>query len=257
MSEERLDHIERRVARDRAALTQSLDALANTFAPERMSQTAEGYAVEIGQQVWGEAKKNPAAFALVGAGLALLMSGAGSRDRVASPTPAADPVDAMDGFDARVAAADAQIRQDATGERRPKVSSRRLRAAVNSGLERLNPETRARVLKLRHQAIATQMEIESRAERTARKAGAAYGRQPLAFGAAAFGIGALIASALPSSRREDELLGAHRDRLMGAASDMLQSELAALRATDATAPTAPAATSADASHVTGNAYARH
>lgn len=230
MSEDKLDQMERRLAHDRAALTQSLDALSSTLAPERLSSTAEGYALEVGQQLWGEAKKNPAAFALVGAGLALLLSGAGSRGAVAAPRPAVAPEAAMDGFDARVAAADARIRGSATGERRPSLSSRRLRAAVDAGLEHLSPEARSKVLKLRHQAIETQMKIEARAERASRKAGAAYGRQPLAFGAAAFGIGALIASALPGTRREDDLLGAHRDRLMSAASDLVRGEMDALKA---------------------------
>lgn len=229
MPNDHLDTLEHRVARDRAALTHSLDTLANTFAPERMSRTVEGYALEMGQQVWGEARKNPAAFALMGAGLALLFSGTGRQIDAPSPKPAMSPHDAMTGFDARVARADTAMKRQATGERRPGLSSRRLRAAVNSGLERLDPATRAKVLKLRHQAIEAQMRIEARTDRAMTKAGAAYGKQPLAAGAVAFGVGALIATILPNTRREDEMLGAHRDRLMDAASELVRHELETLR----------------------------
>lgn len=229
MSDDRLDTMEHRVARDRAALTQSLDTLANTFAPERMSRTAEGYALEMGQQVFGEARKNPAAFALVGAGLALLLSGTGRQSNPPAPKPSVPPQDAMAGFDARVASADAAIKRQASGARRPALSSRRLRAAVNSGLERLDPATRTEVLKLRHQAIEAQMRIEARASRAMTKAGAAYGKQPLAAGAVAFGVGALIATILPNTRREDEMLGAHRDRLMDAAATLVRDEVASVR----------------------------
>ena len=44
-------------------------------------------------------------------------------------------------------------------------------------------------------------------------------------GALAVGMGALIGALLPSTRREDALLGEHRDAVMAAAKSTLQDEL--------------------------------
>lgn len=252
MADGDLSDIEARVARDRDALARSLDALASTLAPDRLKGEAEGYGRELSGQLWGAARENPAAFALMGAGLALMLTNATRRPETDGieperPGPKAVPAhEAMAGFDERVAAADARIRAEREKDARRELRAARLRSAVNSGLERLPPAARARVLDARRRAIAAQDEVERRASRAAAKAARIASDQPVAVAAAAFGVGALIAAVLPSTEREDALMGAERDRLMDEAQRALSRELDALRAPGGNGSTAATASPAAA-----------
>lgn len=231
-----LDTIEAQVELDRAALSRSLDALAETVNPaqaaDQIATMAEEYGGEIGRQAWSAARDNPAAFALVGAGVALLLSGTGKRARrpIATPT-AVPPQRAMDGFDERVAAADAAMKKDMSGQSGAAPSASRLRAAMDAGLDKLPASARKKVIRARQAALDAQEQIERRAAKVARRSRSFLNEQPLAVGAVAFGVGALIGAVLPSTRREDALLGARRDALMDAAQQTLQEELEKAHAT--------------------------
>lgn len=257
-----LTEIERRVARDRAALAQSLDTLSDTLSPTRLkneaSQAAEIYGSDLTRQVWDATRENPAAFALVGAGLALLMSGAGRRpEHDATPAYATDPahpavpdavppLEAMAGFDERVAAADVTLREDSTGTMDDDISSSRLRAALNRGLDQLPPAARRRVLDARIQAIRAQDAVERRAAKLGRQSSQMISKQPIAVGAAAFGIGALIGTLLPGTRREDEWMGHQRDALMQEAQTAFRREMDAVQDMAAPQPDNVAPLRADA-----------
>ncbi|WP_299694481.1 hypothetical protein [uncultured Tateyamaria sp.] len=224
------DAIEAQVARDRAALSQSLDALTDAADPERattqISTIAHEYGGEIGRQTWEAARQNPAAFALVGAGIGLLLTGTGKRpERRPHPETAVPPAKAMQGFDARVAAADTAIKEEMTGMSDETVSASRLRAAMDHGLDKLPAAARARVLKARKSALQAQERVEAKAAKLAIRSRTFMDDQPLAVGALAVGLGALVGALLPSTQREDELLGAHRDAMMRSAQDILREEL--------------------------------
>ncbi|MEO0751331.1 MAG: hypothetical protein AAFY25_05975 [Pseudomonadota bacterium] len=232
-----LDTLETRVARDRADLVQSLDALSATVAPQRIatevSQTASSYGGEIGRQAWAAARQNPAAFALVGTGLALLVSGAGKR-RVQDDSPAPSPVasgDTFEGFDERVAKAHEKKRQDMTGTSTEIHDAARLRSSLERGLDKLPAAARSRVIRARRAALQAQEKLEATAKATARKTGTLAHQQPLVVGAVALGLGALVGSLLPGTRKEDDLLGARRDALMQDAETALRAEMDHLRRT--------------------------
>lgn len=228
-----LETLETQVERDRAALVHSLDALTQTVAPERIvsevSKTAETYGGELGQQAWRAARDNPAAFALVGAGLGLLLTGTGTRapQPTASKRPTAlkDPNAAFIGFDERVAKADSKIKEEMTGmtDHAPKAS--RLRAALDHGLDALPAASRTRVRKARQAVIDAQEKVEAQAAAAARKSKTFAHEQPLAVGALALGVGALLGALVPASRKEDELMGAQRDALMQSAQETLRAEM--------------------------------
>ena len=233
-----LSEIERNAAAERQKLAGSLDALSAAISPENVKQHAsalvENYGGDIGRQAWGAAKQNPAAFALVGAGLSLLLAGTGTRGEAQKPAPAAvPPGHASVGFDARVAAADAEIRQDMTGTMDTGDAPRAtwLRAKLNDGLDALPDAARKRVLDARKAAIAAQEAVEEEARKTAQKSKTFLQEQPLAVGALALGLGALIGALLPSTRREDALLGEQRDAVLAAAKSTLQDELNKVRET--------------------------
>ncbi|AUR00088.1 hypothetical protein [Phaeobacter inhibens] len=214
-----LTDLESDVARDRVALSKSLDTLAVSLSPDRIatqvSATASHYGGEISQQLWSTARANPAALALVGTGIALLMSGAGQR-RESGPRPQPD----------------APTRTPATraiqpvGSKGP--SAKRLRAALDHGLDKLPPKARKQIRKARLAAIHIQEDLERRAAKLSRASQEGVAAQPLVAGGLAFGLGAIAAALLPQTRQEDALLGEKRDALMAEARDILQQEMRSL-----------------------------
>ena len=227
-----LNEIERDVAAQRQSFAASFNALSAALDGENVKQhiaaLAEQYGGDIGRQAWGAAKKNPAAFALMGAGLAMMLSGTGARPEAKPPeSSTADPEEATWGMDEEDARADAKVNAQAATSP-PDISPRAasLRARLNDGLEALPKAAQTRVLKARKAALAAQEKVESK---TTRKSKTALHNQPLAIGAVGLGIGAVIGAFLAPTRREKEKLGEHRDALMAKAKATLQDELSAVQ----------------------------
>ncbi|WP_264210617.1 hypothetical protein [Leisingera thetidis] len=232
------EDIEQRVHANRRRLAETLSGLSETVAPqsvtEQLSAAANGYGGELGRQAIAAAKRNPAGLALAGAGLALLFTGTGSssRPRTAVPPPAAVPPEAaFAGFDERVAAADAAMKQEMTGMTEENLRAGKMRETLNAGLDALPDAARKRVLKARTAALHAQEKVETHAARAAARSRTFFDQNPLAAGAIALGLGALIGALLPSTRQEDELLGAHRDALAAKAEAALREELDKLHRT--------------------------
>ncbi|NOE20796.1 hypothetical protein GS634_21915 [Ruegeria atlantica] len=230
-----LTELENHVAYERNALATSLDSLTETLAPDRLAQTAkdvvEGYGGEIGTQIWIAARKNPAAFTLFGAGLALLMAGPGAPARTMQNNPRTKATQNMsEEFDRRVEAADVQIKKEMTGMMEQDFSASHLSAALDRGLEKLSPKAHSRVLQARKAAIEAQRAVEKRAKQTTKASKSFLHEQPIAAGALALGVGVLVGALLPNTRKEDELLGARRDELMRKAQNTLTEEMGKLYA---------------------------
>jgi len=209
--------IERAAAAERQALAASMDALSSAVNPENVQTHAaalvETYGGDLGRQAWGAAKQNPAAFALVGAGLSLLLSGTGTRPETRKAKPALVPTEqAYAGFDERVAAADEEMQAEVSsaGSQDEAPSAAWLRAKLTDGLDALPPGARERVVAARETALDAQEKVEAQARAAAKKSRGFLHDQPLAVGALALGFGALVGALLPSTRREDDLLGQHR-----------------------------------------------
>ncbi|MEM1149160.1 MAG: hypothetical protein AAGI03_01180 [Pseudomonadota bacterium] len=220
--------LQREAAGHRERLTTSLSKLSETLEPAALKSSlgdlAEGYVGESGRQIVEVAKSKPVAFAFMGLGVALLAAGTSERP---APSQTSAPhlggaEDALDGFDARLHAADAAMSE------RPRASS--LRATIETGLEKLSPDARRRVLKARRLALDAQEKAEKHAKAATSATRDSFERNPLAVGALAIGAGALIGALLPRTRAEDRTLGASRDRLMQEAKAALAEELRAVRA---------------------------
>ncbi|SDY35297.1 hypothetical protein [Citreimonas salinaria] len=232
MPKSSLDGLEDRVNKDREALAQSLDALSSTLAPQHISRTAEEYGNQMIRTVTEQARNNPAAFALLGAGLAMVVTGAGRRtesDVLEAPVPPGG-VGAIPapGTEARLGpvTGPSDRRTPATStDGSHRVSAARLRAAMDHGLDKLSPAARARVRRARQQVIDAQEALERRAERAARQSGAFVRSQPIAAGALAFGFGAIAAALVPGTRAEDRMMGSRRDALMAEATMAFEREL--------------------------------
>jgi ElaB/YqjD/DUF883 family membrane-anchored ribosome-binding protein len=224
--------IEKKAAAERQALAASLDELSGVMSAENLQthagQLVESYGGDIGRQAWGAAKQNPAAFALVGVGISLMLTGTGTRAETrASQSTRVPSKDAYAGFDERVAAAETEMKQEVAGMSEQDATPRAawLRAKLNDGLDALPTAARERVLSSREAVLDAQEKIEARARATAAKSQTFLHEQPLAVGAIALGMGALIGALLPSTRREDDLLGEHRDAAMAKANETLREEM--------------------------------
>lgn len=224
--------IERDAARERQKLAASLNALSSAISPENIQEhaaaMAKTYGGDIGRQAWDTAKQNPAAFALVGVGISLLLTGTGSRPETRHASTTLVPVEkASVGFDARVAAADHEIKRKETGMIEQDTAPRAewLREKLKDGLETLPLSAQERVISARQTVLQAQEKVEAQARAAAQKSQTFMHEQPLAVGAIALGLGALIGALLPSTRREDDLLGEHRDAAMAKARSSLKEEL--------------------------------
>ncbi|MBY6067832.1 DUF3618 domain-containing protein [Leisingera aquaemixtae] len=224
------DTLEQQVEADRRRLAASLSGLTGAVAPQAAAQqlaaAASGYGGALGRQAMAAARRNPAGLVLAGAGLALMFTGTGRRPRRTEPAAAAvPPAAAMSGFDARVAAADAAIRKEMTGMSDESFRTSKMRETLNAGLDALPDAARKRVLAARTAALQAQEKVEAHAAKAAARGRSFYDDNPLAAGAIALGLGALIGALLPATRREDELLGAHRDALAARAEAALREEM--------------------------------
>ncbi|MEM9755510.1 MAG: DUF3618 domain-containing protein [Pseudomonadota bacterium] len=264
------DTIEREIAAERDRLVQSLRALDRRLSPEALVQKAADGLRGPASYASGLARDNPLALALIGSGVAWLFANTTRNDperadhrpsaaaydprvmTTAAGLSAAD--DPMAGFDARVAAADAAIRQqqiegDAAmsmtgtelhdtdtnvraepGKRaRLRQTARELRDRLYEGLDNLPDGAKARILDARLKAIQVQTAIEARIARGSDNIRKSANQNPLLMGAIAFGIGAAIAAALPRTSLENRTLGARRDQLLDHADRIVREEAAKLR----------------------------
>jgi hypothetical protein len=180
------------------------------------------------------------------------------RDYDAAPGHLAEPP--VDGFEERVERADgargrdeftmnadhglrdAEVHSDEPSNydrARAKASSARtkvyaksaeMRARMSEGTEHMSEQARARVMRARRKAAEAQREMERRFGEYKASGRSAFDDQPLVAGLIALGIGAAIGAALPRTRREDEMLGAYRDRALDEANRIFQEESGKLRA---------------------------
>ena len=231
-----IERISREVEADRARLAGTLDALTDRLRPEALAREATGTMNAVGSDLatkaWSKLRANPAGGLLVTLGMGLLAAGSERRLTLAEEKSGAavDPDLAYVGFDERVAQADAAIKGEMTGEVYPRPDASRLKAALNEGLDMLPPKARKKVVAARKAAIAAQERVDARVRKAAKRSQSFVYEQPLTAGAIAIGFGVLAGTLLPSTRREDALLGAKRDALMAEARGVLEAEMMKARA---------------------------
>lgn len=207
-----VEQFERRVAEHREALAASLETLGAAVDPDRMKAEAARTAETYGREALSYAHENAAAAALIGLGATLLVSGIGRREqRDGKPRAATDT--------ARMSAP----------THSPAVTARRMRETLGKGLERLPPSAQRRVMDARRAALRAQEQVERHTGKMTRRGTEFTRTHPVETGALAFGLGVLAAALIPETHREDEWMGARRDRLVDAARDSLARELHELR----------------------------
>ncbi len=303
------DAIEREIAAERSALSDTLEALQSSVSAEAIvetvSTTVQRHGGEVGRALADTVKANPAAVALTGVGIAWLIFGANrDQDRGAQNArpaergglrPAAETLTPE--FDRRVAAADAAGMSAPTsrgsvyttsGWDRPveapmtdddasrfeqaldrskawleanldglrdKSSAVRLRVSrrvadlidrMEEGTDGLSDEAKAKVHAARLRAIQGRIAVERLAEDAKAKGRSTFERQPLATGLGALLAGAVVGTALPRTRMEDNTYGAFSDRLFDEAEQVWADQRTALKNAAAAAAAEAKAASTDA-----------
>jgi hypothetical protein len=199
--------VEREVEASRGALDRTVDALRDKMTPGQLFDEASRAMGGAGQQVMTklveQAKENPMPLAVMGLGLAWLMSTSG-RSRGAAPPGYRRPQDyvsAEPGLGARVHAAGDKV-SDLVTEARDRVSG----AASSVG-------------ELGRSAADRAGEYTDRAQRSFAQV---LEREPLLLGAAGLLVGAAIGAALPATAIEDRMVGPMRDKVLDKGKDLAQ-----------------------------------
>lgn len=264
------DQIEREIEVERVALARALADLQRQISPEALVERVSMVFRENGGEIAGtamrQARENPIALALTGAGFAWLVAGPAKRTDPSTPQlparrvpPPPPPVrkpqvgydhrsyptvggfrddEPEESFDARIARAetddyDPAIRASATadpdGDDNAKRSAKGLLERLMEGTEMMTDTARDRVMAAREAAILAERRLEARARDYGAAGRDAFADQPLMGALVAFGVGALAGALLPRTRMEDRHLGAARDRALVEAERVYRTEVARLR----------------------------
>ncbi|TFL19238.1 DUF3618 domain-containing protein [Jannaschia formosa] len=257
-------HIEAEIAEERNALADSLSKLTSQLSPENLvnsvGETLKSQSDDLAQAVVRGAKENPAALALIGAGLGWLLlsksTGKSSSSSAPARAPVGYPARAPVGYDAtprqpvgglrhdtseearfkaRVAAAEASLNQPHEADDHSMIdqakrfirkNASQMRASLYDGTSELSDLARERVVAARRKALMAQERTEHHRRAMQAKSTSFYYDNPLIVGAGAAALGAAVAMALPRTQMEDETFGAHRDALVDEADRVLHEELA-------------------------------
>lgn len=231
MTAKSMEKLENDAKQHRAGLADALEDFAESVNPGRLGRQAIDDAAEFGRSaassITQSAKDNPVGLALVGIGAAILLAGGAAHQKGAFSNVGRSSTGlSQDERIARAAERNAKRTQIAAG--RVSASASRMRKKLYSGLERLGPEARDRVISLRLKAVDAQEAAERYARGAAKSAVDTHNAQPLVTGLVAAGVGGLLGAMLPSTRREAELLGARRDAFLRAAEERLSAEISEL-----------------------------
>jgi ElaB/YqjD/DUF883 family membrane-anchored ribosome-binding protein len=230
------EHIESEIAHTRAEVSSTIDAIQRKLTPGQLMDQAVDYfrtsaPADFGANLSRSIRDNPIPVALVGVGIAwLMMSGQAGRGRQHSQSEqyagmnpgALTEGSAESGVNrAASAAADAgrkvkDTMSEMTSRAGDMMTSARERISATAG------DTRMRVSELsartREQMYRTRGTLTHVLE-----------EQPLVVGAIGLAVGAVLGASLPSTRREDELMGGTRDDMMHSARDAVGEQAEALK----------------------------
>jgi ElaB/YqjD/DUF883 family membrane-anchored ribosome-binding protein len=216
------EELEREASEIRADMNRTLDALERKFSPGQLLDRSLAYLREHGGDwthgVGETVRRNPVPVLMTVAGITwLVASSILSRTREQSPLAEGefedeaeldddDELEADDLDEATFGAAGFQDRVAATRER--------IRASRAAAANKISAAAQA---------------TRERTHRVQRRVGSLMDEQPLAFGAIAVAIGALIGAAIPTTEYENRTVGQMRDRALAKAKQMGERQYENLR----------------------------
>lgn len=222
------EQIQRDIQQTRTEMSETLDAIRDKFSPGELldqalryfkssnsgdrtgvGEAASQWASSLGDTV----KQNPVPVALIGAGLAWLMMGGGSR-RTASSEPRPHLYDAYDApvYDAYNAPVSmTHGTQEHSGGLKERAGE------MASGVQERMSAAGERV---GHTADRLWHQARRQGGRTQETFNYLRDEQPLVLGALGFALGAALGAGLPPTQREDELMGETRDQVVQRAQEL-------------------------------------
>ncbi len=259
----RPEQIEDHIARTRADVSSTIDAIQEKLTPGQMMDQAIRYlrssgAGDFGTNLGRQVRDNPLPVALIGLGVAWLAMGGRMRTELSpwsdappmrssrvSSTYATDDAGGVAGTSYEDDWSDdetgAALDEPGLGERVAQAGSsagERVRDTMSSATSRAKGGLSSAAQRARDLAHDAGERIGGMREGVRRRAGSIRGttrvrvdrardrtmrmidEQPLVLGAIGVAIGAAIGTALPATRREDELLGGTRDGLLEGAGEV-------------------------------------
>jgi len=255
----RPEEIESDIERTRADVSSTIDAIQSKLTPGQMMDQALQYlrgsgAREFGSNLGRSVRDNPMPVALVGVGIAWMMMSSRSGPPVArdwrderyvrrsaaygaTGTSYADEPDwlgeDLDGpldddsepglgarVKDRVAGAAERVKDAVSG------TTERTRELAHGARERMSDVSEGVRSRAHHLADTSRMRYERARHRTMR----VFDEQPLVLGALGVAIGAALGAALPSTRREDALMGEMRDDLLEDAGETAREQMQTVKA---------------------------
>lgn len=195
--------IEAEINHTRAELSETLDAISHKLSPGELVDQALGYLRgpnEFVGNLSDSVKRNPIPVALVGIGLSWLMI-SGREGSMPSTGSESESAGHGLGLGERVSGV----------KERVKSGTQQMRAQVGEMSERLH-------------------ERSARAQESVRDL---WNEQPLVVGMLGLALGALVGAVLPSSRKEDELMGRQHDDLVRTAAEVSEEQLHEAQAAEA------------------------
>lgn len=204
------DEIEAAIDDTRARMDADLAALENRLSPghlldEAMRQLRSGGAAEYFHNLGDTAKHNPVPLALVGTGLAWLA--------LSTRSPGAADTGAEYGYGYEGAWQGAAVPAGSATEGTVGSGAGWERAA--DGASTAIRTARDKAQEIRAQARDGMHTARAQARQGVRRVADFMDEQPLIAAGVALTLGALLGAVLPSTRRENELLGRHSDELKG------------------------------------------
>lgn len=256
------DQIEREIDAERSALARAMNDLQDSFSSEHivanLSDSLRSVSGDLATSISETVRRNPVPSALIGFGLAWLAASAARssdatgqnlRGRYDATDAPWSGLEESDNFDARVAAADRNMRQGEYGggdsedgfvsglrdtaseygaQAQKKIDD--LVERITAGTEEMSEAARRRVIAAREAAVTAHLKVQNSVSHAAHTASETAKSQPLAVGGVALVGGAILGAALPGTERENRAFGAYRDRLFDEAERVYREERAKLEA---------------------------
>lgn len=208
------DVLKREADMARAHVSDTLDAIQQKLSPgqllDQMTALVQRHGGEAARNLGHSVKQNPLATILTGIGIAWLM--ASNRSSEAEPYASAEPYPLTG--DGRAEAEEFESSSPGVEEKLRGAASN-VRSRVSDAKHRVGDAASSFSERAHYARARTRAQTDRAREGFARM----MDEQPLLLGLFGIAIGAALGASLPSSRREDELLGGARDRVMGAAAE--------------------------------------
>lgn len=233
------EDIEAEIQETRARVDDTINAIQGKLSPSQiMEQTVDYFRnnapSDLISNLGRTIKQNPVPIALIGAGIAWLILS--DHDRKALGRPSTISADDYDDWNTtRIGAENYPSETGTDGMRHTldeiKANAKTLSENVQHKARDVAQSARESISRMTHDTPVSGDKLSYQARQAKGRFMHMIEEQPLVIGALGMALGALLGAGLPSTRREDELMGKARDELVDKATQMGQDQLEKAKST--------------------------